>query len=160
MSVKNEQFLAHDNAEVKIEVATPAGETVELTAEPSNEEAGAYQVDYWPREDGPYRVTAKVTSAEGEDLPAKEAGWTTQRAAFEFQQLTTNRKVLDDIASRSDGEVIDVDGLDRFVASLPSRQVPVTESWTYPLWHQPWVIALAMACLCGEWGLRRWRGLA
>ena len=101
-----------------------------------------------------------VSTATGEDLPSKEVGWTTQRAADEFQQLTTNRNVLEELATRSGGEVIAAKDLDSFVDSLPSRKVPVTEKWTYPLWHQPWVLLLAMACLCGEWGLRRWRGLA
>lgn len=159
VAVRDEQFLAQDNAEVRLEVSTPGGEKIELTAEPA-EEAGEYSADYWPREDGPYRVTAMVTTVTGEDLPGKEAGWTTQRAADEFQQLTTNREVLQELAQRSGGEVIQVSDLSNFVASLPSRKVPVTENWTYPLWHQPWVLVLAMVCLCGEWGLRRWRGLA
>lgn len=160
VSVRDEQYLPHDNAEVKIEVTTPDAETVELTAEPSDQEPGVYQVDYFPREDGPYRVAAFVKTASGDELPSKEAGWTTQRAAFEFEQLTTNHDVLKEIAQRSKGEVIEADQLDSFVANLRSRQVPVTESWTYPLWHQPWVLGLALACLCGEWGIRRWRGLA
>ena len=160
VTVKDQQYLAQDNADVRIEVNTPQGESVELVAEPSDQEAGVYQVDYFPRDDGPYRVTARVEAADGADLPIKSAGWTTQRAAFEFQQLKTNRDLLDEIARQSGGQVIEIDKLDEFVASLPSRQVPVTETWTYPLWHQPWVLGLALACLCGEWGLRRWRGLA
>ena len=160
VTVRDAEYLAHDNADVRIDVTTPGGETVELVAETSDQEAGVYQVDYFPRDDGPYRVTARVETADGEGLDVKSAGWTTQRAAREFQQLKTNRKVLHEIAKRSGGEVIDVSKLDELVASLPSREVPVTETWTYPLWHQPWVLALALACLCGEWGLRRWRGLA
>jgi hypothetical protein len=160
VTVKDEQYLAHDNAQIRIEVKMPNDECVELVAEPSDQEAGVYQADFFPREDGPYRVTARVETSDGAELPVKSAGWTTQRAAFEFQQLKTNRDVLAEIAKRSGGEVIEIDKLDELVASLPTRHVPVTESWTYPLWHRPWVLGLALACLCGEWGLRRWRGLA
>ena len=160
VNIKDEEYLPHDNAEVKVTVTTPADENVELVAEPSDQEAGVYQVDFFPRVDGPYRVAVRVETSDGVDLPSKSTGWTTQRAAFEFQQLSTNRQVLEDIAKNSGGEVIRVDQLDELVASLPSRQVPVTESWTYPIWHQPWVLLTALACLCGEWGLRRWRGLA
>ena len=46
-----------------------------------------------------------------------------------------------------------------FVESLSSRRAPVTEAWTSPLWHAPWVLLLAIGCLAGEWGLRRMRGL-
>ena len=49
--------------------------------------------------------------------------------------------------------------LDAFVAGLPNRKIPLTESWTYPLWHQWQIFLIAVACLVGEWGLRRWRGL-
>ena len=55
--------------------------------------------------------------------------------------------------------MIDVGDLDRFVSSLPNRKIPITENWTYPLWHQWSVLSLAIGCLVGEWGLRRWRGL-
>ena len=160
VTVKDEQYLPHDNAEVRVEVTTPDGEVVELTAEPSDQEAGVYLADYFPRDDGPYRVSAMVVTADGQDLPSKQAGWTTQRAAFEFERLATNRQLLEDVARQSGGEVVQARNLERFVADLPSRQVPVTESWTYPLWHQPWVLILAIVCLCSEWGIRRWRGLA
>jgi hypothetical protein len=159
VAVRDEEFQAHDNADVQVTVTTPEGMNIELTAEPSNREAGLYTVDYWPREDGPYRAVAHVVSAGGEDLDPQETGWTSEPAADEFHQLSTNRETLKEIAQKSGGELIDVDKLDEFVASLPNRNVPITETWIYPIWHQPWVLGLAICCLCGEWGLRRWRGL-
>ena len=50
--------------------------------------------------------------------------------------------------------------LPSFVAGLPSRHAPITEPWTSPLWHQPLYFLVAIACLAGEWGLRRINGLA
>ncbi len=47
-----------------------------------------------------------------------------------------------------------------FAETLPSRKAPVTESATIPLWHQPLVFLLALACFVAEWGLRRWKGMA
>jgi hypothetical protein len=35
----------------------------------------------------------------------------------------------------------------------------VTETWTSPLWHQPWMFLFALACFLAEWGLRRVKGL-
>ena len=32
------------------------------------------------------------------------------------------------------------------------------KTWTYPLWHQWPMLILALTCLIGEWGLRRWKG--
>jgi hypothetical protein len=56
--------------------------------------------------------------------------------------------------------VIAADRLDAFVSSLPQRKAPIAESWTLPLWHQPAVFLFALLCFVGEWGLRRWKGLA
>ena len=50
--------------------------------------------------------------------------------------------------------------LDEFAASLPHRNVPITEAWTTPFWHHPAVFLFALACFVAEWGLRRWKGLA
>ena len=50
--------------------------------------------------------------------------------------------------------------LDAFVASLASRDAPINEPWTSPLWHQPLFFLAAIACLAAEWGLRRVNGLA
>lgn len=159
VTVLDDDFQPHDNAEVIVKVTTPEGEEIELSAEASTEQAGDYVVDYWPRKEGPYRATAYVTTADGEELDAKQAGWTSQPAADEFRDLKTNRELLGQLASDSGGEVVEVDQLHDFVSGLPSRKVPVTEKWVYPIWHQWWVLTLAFLCLCGEWGIRRWRGL-
>ena len=58
------------------------------------------------------------------------------------------------------GEVLEADRLDQFVSSLPNRKIPIVETWTYPLWHQSSVFLVAIGCLIGEWGLRRWKGMA
>ena len=63
------------------------------------------------------------------------------------------------LAETTGGEVLTLDALPDFVASLPNRKVPITEPWTFPLWHQWSVLALAICGLAGEWGLRRWKGL-
>jgi len=159
VEVQDEEFKPHDNAEAQVKVTSPTGEIVELSAEASTKAAGLYAVDYWPHEEGPYKATAIVTTSDGEELDAKHAGWTSQPAADEFRELTTNRELLSKIAEKSGGELIEANRLDDFVSSLPNREVPITEKWVYPVWHQWWVLSLAVCCLCAEWGLRRWRGL-
>jgi len=54
---------------------------------------------------------------------------------------------------------VDMGALGSFANRLPSLKAPVTEAWTYPLWHQPLVFAFALLCFIAEWGLRRRRGL-
>ena len=159
IAVQDEEFQPHDNADVSVKIHTPTGEKIDLSAEASTTAAGEYTVEYWPREEGPYRAQAFVTTAEGEELDPQEAGWTSQPAADEFRDLRTNREVLGKLAADSGGELVPVETLTTFVSGLPAKKVPVTEKWIYPIWHQWWVLGLATCCLCGEWGIRRWRGL-
>ena len=86
-------------------------------------------------------------------------GWVAEPDAEEFRVLSPNVALLERMADQSGGELVPADGLDQFVGSLSRRKVPIVEPWVYPLWHQWTVFAFAIACLVGEWGLRRWRGL-
>jgi len=158
--VRDEQYLPLDNAAVMLTVTPPQGETYELTAEMGDTEAGLYRASCWSQQPGGYRVDAQVTAADGSAVGSDAAGWTSQPDANEMAQLGTNRELLEQIAEQSGGEVIAESDLEQFAADLPTRKVPVTETWVYPLWHRPWVMVTAILCLCGEWGLRRWKGLA
>jgi hypothetical protein len=159
VQVHDPEFLPLDNADVDLTIFSPDGQELTVSAEPSGEVAGLYSASYWPRQEGGYRVEAEVTAPDGSKLPSAEGGWTAEPAAAEYRSLDPDRAALEELAARTGGEVVAIDELDRFVASLPNRQVPVTETWVYPVWHQAWVLAFAIFCLCAEWGLRRWRGL-
>ena len=56
--------------------------------------------------------------------------------------------------------MIEPDQLARFAASMPNRTVPITETWSFPLWHTSVMFLFALACLVSEWAVRRWKGLA
>ncbi|MBI5383479.1 MAG: hypothetical protein HZA90_02190 [Verrucomicrobia bacterium] len=164
--VRDPKFQPQDDASVTIEVQPVMSETVgaatnviRLRAEPSLTEAGVYQASYVPRQTGGYRATACVTNSAGAEVGRAEAGWSTDLAAEEFRSLQPNTALLEAIAKRTGGEVISADKLADFVRNLPSRQAPVMEPWTSPLWHTPLMFAFALACFAAEWGLRRWRGL-
>ena len=159
VTAHDEEFKSLDNAEVTLTLVGPDGKTVPLSVDPSDEKPGVYTASYWPNQSGGYRVTADVAFPDGTDLGKRTTGWTSDPAAVEFEHLQPNRKMLKRIANESGGEVILLDDLNHFVASLPDRKVPITEQWVYPLWHRPWVLLFALVCLCGEWGLRRWKGL-
>ena len=61
------------------------------------------------------------------------------------------------------GKIIELDELDKFAGSLPSRSVPITETWVRPLWDLRWIslsiFLLILIAFSGEWTLRRWRGM-
>ena len=160
VTARDEEYLPLDNASVELLISPVQGDPLVLKAEMDDDEAGKYVATYWSREPGGYSVTANVTAADGVAIGSAQSGWTSDAGAAEFRELKLNRKLLQQIAEQTGGEVLSENDLERFAEDLPNREFPVTETWIYPIWHRPWVMFLAMLCLCCEWGLRRWKGLA
>ncbi|WP_435011488.1 glutamine amidotransferase [Tundrisphaera lichenicola] len=158
--VRDAEYLPLDNAKVALKITLPDGSDLTLDVPPEGREAGTYATTYVPRQPGAYRLTASATAPDGSAVGTREAGWAAQPAAEEFARLEPDRAFLKSLAEKTGGEVIDGDRLDAFVAGLSSRDAPITEPWTSPLWHQPLFFLGAIACLAGEWGLRRINGLA
>lgn len=156
----DEAFQSIENAKVKLRITPPEGDPFTLAAEADFDRPGQYLASHWARQAGGYRVHAVATAEDGSPIGEDHAGWTADPAAAEFQSLGINRRWLQQLADASGGELIDENRLDSFVTSMPSRKVPVTQAWVYPIWHRPWVMLVAILCLCGEWGLRRWKGMA
>ena len=166
MRARDKKFLPLDNATVRLSIQTmtnlssKATNVVHLNAESSLTEPGLYGTTFIPREAGAYRAEAVVVDSNGAEVGRAEAGWTADPAAEEFKSLKPNKALMEAIARQSGGEVIALNRLDEFVRGLPDRKAPVTENWSFPLWHTPVIFLLALACFIMEWGLRRWKGLA
>jgi uncharacterized membrane protein len=171
--VRDKEFKPLDNASVRITVtpladslqADPAmalqsTNSIQLTAEAALTEAGRYDAMYVPRLSGGYFAEAVVTDAEGVEVGRVETGWSADPAAEEFRSLKPNRALLENVARQTGGEVIAATDLPAFAARLPNRKAPISENWSFPLWHQPLVFLFALACFAAEWGLRRWKGMA
>jgi uncharacterized membrane protein len=158
--VRDAEYRPLDNAKVTLKVTLPDGSDLALDAPPDGREAGSYAATYVPRAPGPYRIRVEATAPDGSAVGFDEVGWAAQPAADEFARLEPDRAALEALAARTGGEVVDGGRLDAFVASLSSRDAPITEPWTAPLWHSPWYFAAALALLAAEWGLRRVNGLA
>ncbi|MGC3960075.1 MAG: glutamine amidotransferase [Verrucomicrobiota bacterium] len=163
--VRDEKFQPLDDATVLLEIEPVLSDvgntnpsTVRLRAEASSSEAGVYETTFVPRHTGGYRATARVVNPMGVEMGQAEAGWSSDLLAQEFKSLQPNPELLAAIARRTGGEVIAAGKLDAFVKELPNRRAPVMETWTMPAWHTPGWFGFALACLAGEWGLRRWKG--
>ncbi len=160
IEARDEAYFPLDNATALVTVTSMNGETVSIAAEPDVNAAGTYVAKFWTRDSGGYQATASVASADGIDVGEARTGWTSQADASEMANLQINRAFLEAVATQTGGEVVALRDLAAFIDELPNRDVPVVETWVYPLWHRGWVMMIALGCLCGEWGLRRWKGLA
>ena len=157
--LRDPAFKPMDNATVNLTVVEPDGGEVSAAATADATRPGTYLAEYWSSADGGYRCRIEATSPDGDTLDAVETGWTAQPSATEFARVEADNEALRALAEKSGGEVVTMDTIDDFVAELPTRKVPVTETRIQPLWHRPWLILLAVGCLCLEWGIRRWKGL-
>ncbi|MEM1296280.1 MAG: hypothetical protein AAGH89_13010, partial [Verrucomicrobiota bacterium] len=173
--IRNREFRPEENATVELRVskvdfeegdsATPnepesgEEEPKKLFAEPSLEEPGLFVAEFVCAEAGAYHIKTIVDDAEGIRLGEAEAGWTWNPAAEEFARLQANQGFLTELADKTGGRVLAMAELEEFVKTLPEMEVPLTETWARPLWHQPWIFLLVILLFASEWALRRWKGL-
>ncbi len=159
VDVRDEKYLPLENASVTIRVTAPDKKQLELTAEPSDRRAGSYEAAYVARQPGAYRAQVIAKAEDGSEVGQTDAGWVSEPAADEFRELKPNRELLARLAEETGGELVAANDLDRFVTTLPTRRVAISEPYVAPAWHQAWVFLLAIGCLTAEWGVRRWNGL-
>lgn len=164
VKARDKKFEPLENAAVLIAITGPAidGKTnrVTIPAEASDKEPGVYRATYVPREPGAYRASAIITESSGVKVAEVETGWASEPLAREFASLTPNRSLLEEIARKTGGEVLAADRLDQFVETLDKKKAPIVETYSYPLWHKPFVFLAALGCFVSEWGMRRLKGLA
>ena len=160
LTARDENHQPLDNAQVSIRVrAVGTTNSVPLHAEPTTDNAGVYQAQFIPRRNGGYLATAEVRDEAGKLIGNTQAGWATDFAAAEFRSLEPNRALLEKIAQKTGGRVVELEELEEFAAKLPAERAPVTELRHFPLWHQTTIFLIALACFATEWFLRRRKGL-
>lgn len=174
ISARDETFKPVDNATVQLTVRpialfqpqaaselskVAATNYVQITADSSPNRPGTYEATYIARDSGAYLVEARVTQPDGQLIGQASAGWASDAAADEFRSLKPNRALLETLAQKTGGQVVQMDKLKDFVGHLPNRRAPVTESWSEPLWQKPAVFLFVFGCFVAEWGVRRWKGL-
>ncbi len=163
VQARKADFSPMDNVFPVIEVQEPGAQTVRLSTEPVPGERGQFEAQYMTDSSGAYQARAVVQDLAGQQLGEAEGAWCVDLDAAERRSTRATRALMEDIARQTGGKVLDLDDLDRFARSLPSRQVPITEAWVRPLWDLPGVLPalfiLILICMGLEWTLRRWRGL-
>lgn len=158
--VRNREFAPQDQTVVNVTVKQPDGSLVKLDAQPSLKEPGLFEALHVARQPGAYVATVEVPGDEQEPPQTAELGWVSDPAAEEFQKTTVNLTLLEELARESGGELVRTAQLPDFVRKLNSRDLPVMETETTPIWHRSYILMTVLLLLGAEWGLRRWRGLA
>lgn len=130
-----------------------------LPAEPSADTPGRYVAQFTAREAGAYLASAEVIDRAGKLVGRAEAGWVHDPAAEEFRSIAPNRALLEELAHRTGGAVLTAHELSQLPDRLVRSPAPIMETWSRPLWHNPWFFAAVLGCFLAEWAWRRWKGL-
>jgi hypothetical protein len=160
IDVKGSDFQIVDNAGVTVVVTKPDGSTQEKRAEPSAQVPGRYECMALCDQEGVYSAVAQCNAPDNSDLGSGQVGWIVDLMAAEFAAENDESSWLSELAQKSGGKVLSTEDLDSFASQIPADKIPVREKKEYPLWHQSWVVLVAIGCLCCEWGWRRRYGMA
>lgn len=159
--VRGRDFEDREDADVRFVVTDPNGRAIELSGEPSDDQPGTFTATVAAAAAGPWKAsaTARVLDEENAEPLTASVGWACQPDQEEMKSVTINHAFLEQVAGISGGRVVNIDDLDEFVDRLPESDAVLVEINSWPVWHQWWVFATAVACFAGDWTLRRRRGL-
>jgi len=165
VAVRNKQFQPQDNARVTLR-AVPVAHTARirpLSVEPPGEtttpgiDTERYHAAFPSPASGAWRIEAEVT--EKDKTKSRQFAMAIDPAADEFRTFTPNRALLEDIAQKTGGQVVEPKDLEAFLGKLTERTQMNTINQQVPIWHQPTFFLLVLICFVTEWFLRRWKGL-
>lgn len=116
---------------------------------------GTYQGVFYPRGFGQF-----VAIYEAPDGLRVAEPFQVRRPEAEFADVRMDRGALERMARLSGGQYLEPQQADRLAELIPDRSQTVVERGPLrPAWARPWILALLVGLLAGEWVLRKLMGL-
>jgi uncharacterized membrane protein len=153
-------FRPAEKASATTRVRDPERKWIDIETQPDSSRPGVFVAHIGSKRSGSWLAEATVTDASDGKVSYARTGWAINENAEEFQAVKPDEAAIAALVAKTGGRIVPRQDLASLVKELKSRPQPVMETKTEPLWHQPIWLALAIACFAGEWGLRRWKGLA
>ena len=139
---------------------TRDGETVDEATLSPLASPGRFEITYRNTlEPGDYEVVATVPQKAGETLkcPLRIISPTARR---ELADVSGDPVHLRQIAEATGGKYIPIEEIGRIPAELSQIREKQSALAEYTLWDSPYLFVFVLACLGGEWALRKRFGLA
>lgn len=153
-------FRATERATATARVRDPSGEWREVALQADPDHPGRAEAKIRAAAAGPWIAEAVVRDATDGTTTKLESGFAINADAVEFRTRGNSRQTLDSLATSTGGRVLTPEDLSRLPEILDRSPRLLTETESTPLWHHAAWLTLAIGCFVGEWGLRRWKGLA
>ena len=158
-AVGDANFEELNNSAVVATVTQPNGEFIDVPMEWTAEKDGEYRASFTPTAEGFYEV--RVEAIAGDEVIGEDVAYIQVAPSdAEFYDSTMRSSLLERIAEDTGGRFYTSDN----VAALPDDiqyvggGVTVVEE--HDLWDMPALLLLLGTLVLGEWGYRRFRGLA
>jgi hypothetical protein len=159
VTARNPAFEPERDAEVRVRLAGPDGRLDEAraAADPAAG-AGRYIAHVRAGAPGVYRVTADARRGDA-TIGTAATSLLVGGVDLEMSDPRTDAALLQRIAERSGGRLVDEDEIAALVETLRASAPAAALSVSRDLWHSGWSLAALLLLLATEWVLRRRSGL-
>lgn len=158
VKVLNEDIEPTTEAKVSLTITGPDGKTTQATVFPKYEEPGIYERKLELGGVGRYEIEA-VALLGKEELGRDKAILQVRPASAELRMISQNVALLKSIAEQSGGKYFPLEKAGELPKSLRESTHTIVRHRDNDLWDRPWIFALIILLLCGEWFLRKQNGL-
>jgi hypothetical protein len=91
--------------------------------------------------------------------PIKASFTVSPPDSSEMLDLSTNRPLMEELASKSGGKVYTAEDVEELMDQLVNQSIPETEYFEQKLWQWWVILAVVASLLTVEWVVRKWSGL-
>ncbi len=158
VKVLNEDIEPTHEAKVSLTITGPDGKTRQATVFPKYEEPGIYERKLELSGVGRYEIEAVATLGKDE-LGRDKAILQVRPASAEMRQTGQNVPLLKMLAEQSGGKYFPLEKISELPKSLRDATHTIIKHRDNDLWDRPWIFALIIGLLCGEWFFRKRNGL-
>jgi hypothetical protein len=158
VKVLNEDIEPTHLAKVVLTVTGPGGASKKVTVFPKYEELGIYERKLELSGVGRYEIEAVATLGK-EELGRDKAILQVRPASAEMRQTGQNVALLKMLAEQSGGKYFPLENAADLPKSLREATHTIIKHRDNDLWDRPWIFALIILLLCGEWFFRKRNGL-
>ncbi len=152
-------FEELNNSTVLAIVTDPAGNVTERRMEWTAEQDGEYRTTFAAADEGFYEVRVEA-STDGELLGEDAAYVQVAPSDSEFYDSTMRAPLLQRVAEETGGRFYTADTAAALADDIQYVGSGVTVVEERDLWDMPALLLLLVTLVLGEWGYRRFRGLA
>ena len=157
--VGDDNYEELNNSSVVAIVSDPSGALIELPMEWTAEKDGEYRTTFTAAEKGFYEVRIEAT-ADAELIGEDTVHLQVAPSDSEFYDSTMRASLLKRVAEETGGRFYTPETVGSLADDIQYVGGGVTVVEERDLWDMPALLLLLVSLVLGEWGYRRYRGLA